>query len=166
MIVVSDTSPLCNLALIDHLWLLREIYQTVIIPTIVANELAVASNPVIPAILKLAWVQTRSLTDPTIAERLQRDRGLDPGEANAIALAIELQADDLLIDERLGRREAQQLGLSIIGIFGILITAKQRSLIPKVQPVMDALINLAGFRVSPQLYQRVLDLSNEAENHL
>jgi predicted nucleic acid-binding protein len=86
---------------------------------------------------------------------------LDAGEANAIALALELQADDLLIDERLGRQEALRLGLSIIGILGILLVAKQKSLIPQVQPVMDALISQAGFRVSSQLYQRVLALAQE-----
>ncbi|MFP5270037.1 DUF3368 domain-containing protein [Coleofasciculus sp.] len=162
MIVVSDTSPLCNLALVNHLWLLEALYQTVIIPTLVAEELAAANNPAIPAILQLDWIQTRSSTDATIAHQLQRDRGLDAGEANAIALALELKADDLLIDERLGRREARQLGLSIIGILGILVTAKQRNLIPQVQPLMDALIHQAGFRVSPQLYQRVLNLANES----
>lgn len=81
MIVVSDTSPLCNLALIDHLWLLEAIYQTVIIPTLVADELAAANNPTIPAILQLDWIQTRSLIDAAIANQLQRDRGLDAGEA-------------------------------------------------------------------------------------
>jgi uncharacterized protein len=161
MIVVSDTSPLCNLALIDHLWLLKSIYQTVIIATIVADELAAAKNPIIATIPQLDWIQSRSLTNRTIATQLQRDRGLDAGEANAIALALELQADDLLIDERLGRREATHLGLSIIGILGILITAKQRNLINKVQPVMDALIHQASFRISPQLYQQVLTLANE-----
>jgi len=76
-------------------------------------------------------------------------------------LALELQADDLLIDERLGRQEALRLGIPIIGILGILLVAKQRSLIPQVQPVMDALINRAGFRISPRLYQRILSLSQE-----
>jgi uncharacterized protein len=161
MIIVSDTSPLCNLAIIDHLWLLEVIYQTVIIPNLVADELAAAKNPVIATIPQLNWIQTRTVTNITLATQLQRDRGLDAGEANAIALALELQADDLLIDERLGRREAKLLGLSIIGILGILITAKQRQLISQVQPVMDALIHQAGFRISPQLYQQVLTLANE-----
>jgi len=53
MIVVSDTYPLCNLALIDHLWLLKAIYQTVIIPELVADELEVATNPAIPNLLQL-----------------------------------------------------------------------------------------------------------------
>jgi predicted nucleic acid-binding protein len=52
-------------------------------------------------------------------------------------------------------------GIPIIGILGILLVAKQRSLIPQVQPVMDALINQAGFRISPRLYQRILSLSQE-----
>lgn len=161
MIIVSDTSALSNLAVVEHLWLLEAIYQTVIIPDVVASEVAAASNPAILAILKLDWVQTRPLPQSQLANRLQQDRGLDAGEANAIALALELQADDLLIDERLGRQEAVRLGLSIIGILGVLLIAKQRSLIPQVQPVMDALSNQAGFRISPQLYQRVLTLAKE-----
>lgn len=161
MIVVSDTSALCNLAIIDHLWLLESIYQTVIIPDVVARELSAASNPLILAILQAGWIQPQPLTNSELANQLQQERGLDAGEANAIALALELQADDLLIDERLGRQEALRLGLSIIGILGILLVAKQRSLIPQVQPVMDTLISQAGFRVSSQLYQRVLALAEE-----
>jgi hypothetical protein len=162
MIVVSDTSALANLALIDHLWLLEAIYQRIIIPEVVADELAAANNSTISAILQLSWVQTYSLTNSQLANQLQQERGLDAGEASAIALALELQADDLLIDERLGRREALRLGLSIVGILGVLLIAKQRNLIPHVQPVMDALINQAGFRISPQLYQRVLTLSQKS----
>jgi predicted nucleic acid-binding protein len=133
MIVVSDTSALSNLAIVDHLWLLEAIYQTVIIPDVVASELAAASNPNISAILQLGWLQTQSLANTQLADQLQQERGL----------------------------EAVRLGLSIIGILGILLVAKQKSLISQVQPVMDALINQAGFRVSPQLYQRVLALSQE-----
>ena len=161
MIIVSDTSALSNLALVEHLWLLEAIYQNVIIPDVVASELAAASNPAIPAILQLDWVQTKSLTQSQLANQLQQERGLDAGEANAIALALEIRADDLLIDERLGRQEAVRLGLSIIGILGVLLIAKQRNLITQVKPVMDALVNKAGFRISPQLYQRVLTLSQE-----
>lgn len=101
MIVVSDTSALSNLAVVDHIWVLQAIDQTVMIPDVVASELAAASNPTISTILQLSWIQTQSLTNARLAEQLQQERGLDAGEANAIALALELQADDLLIDERL-----------------------------------------------------------------
>jgi predicted nucleic acid-binding protein len=162
MIIVSDTSPLCNLTLVDCLWLLREIYGTVIIPSVVADELAAALNPSIQNICTEEWIQIRTVNDVALVQKFQNQHRLDLGEAHAIALAIELKADDLLMDERLGRREALKVGLPVIGILGILITAKQRGLIPIVQPVMNALIDRAGFRVSDRLYQRVLALSNEA----
>jgi len=161
VIIVSDTSALSNLAIVNHLCLLEAIYQTVIIPDVVASELAAAKNPTISSILQLGWIHTKSLTNSQLADQLQQERGLDAGEVNAIALAFELQADDLLIDERLGRQEAVRLGLSIIGILGILLVAKRRSLVPQVQPVIDALINQAGFRVSSQLYQHILALAQE-----
>lgn len=65
MIVVSDTSALSNLAIVDHLWLLEAIYQTVIIPDVVASELAAASNPTISAILKLGWIQIQPEMEKT-----------------------------------------------------------------------------------------------------
>lgn len=73
MIVVSDTSALSNLALVDHLWLLEAIYQTVIIPDVVTRELAAASNPTISAILQLEWIQTQSLENSQLANQLQQE---------------------------------------------------------------------------------------------
>lgn len=72
MIVVSDTFALCNLALVDRLWLLEAIYQTIIIPEVVANELAAASNLTISSILQLSWIQTQFLTNSQLANQLQR----------------------------------------------------------------------------------------------
>lgn len=82
MIVVSDTSALSNLALVDHLGLLEAIYHKVIIPDVVASELVAASNP---TILQLDWIQTQFLNNSQLANQLQQERGLDAGEANAIA---------------------------------------------------------------------------------
>ena len=76
-------------------------------------------------------------------------------------LALELGADELLIDERLGRREATRLGLSITGLLGVLLVAKRRGLVVAIRPVMNDLINQAGFRVSNQLYAEVLLAANE-----
>ena len=84
MIVVSDTSALSNLALVDHLGLLKAIYHQVIIPDVVASELVAASNPTISAILQLDWIQTQFLNNSQLANQLQQERGLDAGEANAL----------------------------------------------------------------------------------
>ena len=94
---------------------------------------------------------------------LRNEYNLDIGEAEAIALALELKADELLIDERLGRREAVRLGLSITVVLGVLLIAKNRGLIAKVKPIMESLISQANFRISHQLYEEVLQTANELD---
>ena len=164
MIIVSDTSPLSNLAIVDHLFLLKEIYQTVIIPKAVAEELANAQTdePRIAAVLLLDWVTVKNAQNVALIAELRNERLLDRGESEAIALALELNAEELLIDERLGRREAARLGISMTGVLGILLIAKRRGLIAAVRPVMDELITVARFRVSSQLYAEVLTAANES----
>ena len=164
MIIVSDTSPLSNLAIVDHLFLLKEIYQTVVIPEAVAEELenAQADEPRIAAVLSLDWVTIRTAQNVALISELRNERLLDRGESEAIALALELNAEELLIDERLGRREAARLGISMTGVLGVLLIAKRRGLIPTVRPVMDELITVAKFRVSRQLYADVLTAANES----
>ena len=86
---------------------------------------------------------------------------LDPGEAEAIVLAIELKADALLIDEKKGRKIAQEYGIVITGLLGILIDSKAENLIQEVKPILDRLIFEIGFRISPKLYQDILEKVNE-----
>lgn len=81
---------------------------------------------------------------------------IDPGEAEAIALALEVSADLLLMDERVGREAAEHLGLRPMGVIGLLIEAKRRKRVEAVKPLLDALRDRAGFRISGQLYARIL----------
>jgi uncharacterized protein len=161
MIIVSDTSALGNLAIVDQLGLLQTLYGSVIIPEIVAQELRSATSPSIRAVLSLEWIQIKSVANQALADALQQNNNLDPGESHAIVLALEQQADELLIDERRGRREAVKLGIPIIGILGVLLIAKQRGLILQVRPILNALIEQAGFRVGPLLYAQVLSQAGE-----
>lgn len=105
------------------------------------------------------WITTHNLVDPTLARTLSVE--LDSGEAGAIACAIDLNASLLLIDEQHGRTVAQRLGLRVIGLLGVLIEAKHRGLIPAVRPLLDALINRAGFWVTRDLYVQVLRAAAE-----
>jgi hypothetical protein len=163
MIIVSDTSPLSGLAIANQLALLQKIYETVLIPGAVADELqrGRADDPRIQQVLSLDWIEVRQPTDRQLITILQNNHNLDRGESEAIALALELGADTLLIDERLGRREARQLGLEITGLLGVLIIAKRRRLVAAVRPILDTLITEAGFRVSNQLYIEVLTMAGE-----
>jgi uncharacterized protein len=86
---------------------------------------------------------------------------LDPGEAEAIACALEGSATLLLIDERRGRRVAQQLGISVIGLVGVLLLAKRRGLVAQIRPLLDGLRQRAGFWMSEALYARVLQEAEE-----
>ena len=165
MIIISDTSPLSSLALVGYLSILKDIYTNVIIPQAVANELAnlTEEDIRIKASLSLEWIQVQQATNLELVACLRNEYNLDLGEAEAIALALELKADELLIDERLGRREAVRLGLSITGILGVLLIAKNRGLIAKVKPIMESLISQANFRISHQLYEEVLQTANELD---
>lgn len=120
MIVISDTSAITNLAAIDQLKLLPLLYGQVIIPEAVYREL-VDIDPPVPGSVEVqtaTWLEVKLIANREVVERLQSEVRLDPGESEAIALALEIGADLLLIDERRGRAEADRLGIKITGLFG------------------------------------------------
>lgn len=164
MIVVSDTSPINNLAAINHLHLLHQLYETVVIPEAVYRELTDPGFPIAGSIevQTFAWIQTRAVSDRAVVEALSNE--LDTGEAEAIALAVEIQADQVLIDERRGRLVGARLKLRYTGILGILVEAKSKGLIAEVKPLLDALLNQAGFWIAESLYNSVLRLVDEDDS--
>ena len=163
MIVVSDTSPINNLAAINQLHLLQQLYGIVIIPEAVYQELTNPDFPVAGAkeVQTFTWIQIRAVEDRTMVKALSSE--LDPGEAEAIVLALEMKAEQVLIDERRGRMIAARLNLHYTGILGVLVEAKSQGFISTVKPLLDDLINKAGFWVAEPLYKSVLRLVNETK---
>ncbi len=104
------------------------------------------------------WIRTVLLQDPGRADLLS---DLDRGEAEVIALAQELKADLVILDERLARRHARRLGLTLTGTLGVLLKAKERGLVPAVGPLIDQL-RQGGIRLGDALVAETLRLAGES----
>jgi predicted nucleic acid-binding protein len=164
VIVVSDTSPITNLAAIGQLDLLQRLYTSIIIPVAVYDEMVNVGKPVPGAmeVQTLPWIETQTVTDQQQVIIIQKnEENIDLGEAEAIALALELKAGLLLMDERRGRLVATSYGLQVTGLLGVLVQGKQNGLIKSVKPLVDQMIKQADFRVSDQLYMTILDIADE-----
>jgi predicted nucleic acid-binding protein len=161
MIVISDTSPLNYLILIECIDVLPELYGRVVIPEGVLAELQRDSTPQVVKKWIAAhpdWLEIRQA-------RMQPDEALamlGVGERQAIALAQELKAAAIIIDEERGRREAKRRGLSVIGILGVLRDAAERNLI-ELPLALDRLRE-TNFRVSEKIIQSLL-LRDAERNH-
>lgn len=145
MIVASNSSPIINLAAIGHLYLLKELYEGIIIPEVVYHEIVIkgAGQPGCTDVDQSNWIKTQKISDFDLLKSLKTD--LDEGEAESIALAIEKKAHLLLMDERIGRAVARKLDIDVIGLLGILILAKKKHLIEYIKPLLNDLRVKAGF---------------------
>ena len=161
MIVVSDTSVLTNLAAIGQFDLLHDLYSSVHVANGVREELNAEGKlwPGAREADEANWLLRHEIQNQILVTALRRDLGR--GEAESIALALELKADLVLLDEREGRRAAQRLGLNTLGIVGILLEAKVKGIIGKIRPYLDALRRDAGFYLGDALYLAVLTEAGE-----
>lgn len=132
MIIVSDTSPISNLLQIEHLFLIPSLFGAIVIPPKVNSEiLALAQFGInLEVFQKADWVKIKAPSNTQLVQQLLNK--LDEGEAEAIALSIELDAAFILMDERKGWKIASEYAVPAIGVIGILIKAKQKQLIPSV----------------------------------
>lgn len=158
--VVTNTTPLIALDLIGKLHLLHDLYDEVLMPPAVYAEALAGGEKRVGAIGGLQstpWLRVHPLSDPRRANLLV---DLDRGEAEAIALAQELDADLLIIDERLGRLHARRLGIAITGTIGVLLKAKVLGYVYEVRPLLEQL-HKGGIYLSDELVRRALDLAGE-----
>jgi len=161
MIVVSNTSPLTNLAAIGQFEILHSLYATIHIAEGVWNELNYRGErwPGCAEVAAVNWIQRHTVRNQFLMRVLRRD--LDCGESESIALALELGADMILLDEKEGRHAAQRLGLRVVGVVGVLLDAKSHGFIAHIHPHLDALRQTAGFYLKESIYQAALILANE-----
>jgi len=164
VIVISDTSPITNLAAIGQLDLLRQLYETIIIPLAVYDEM-VAVDKIVSGAVEVQtfdWIQAQTVVNAQSIRNIQTTHeDIDLGEAEAIILALELKANLILMDERRGRALAVKYGLNMTGLLDVLLQAKHNGLISDVKPLIDRLIEIAGFRISSQLYVDVVNAAGE-----
>ena len=153
MIVVADTTPVNYLILIGEIDVLAKLYVRVVIPEAVREELTRSRAP---AAVR-AWIAQPpdwlEVLSPATISDASLDK-LDAGERDAIALAEQLSADQLIVDELLGRREAQRRGLSVIGTIGVLREAADEGLLDL--RISIERLRQTSFHISPILLAALL----------
>jgi predicted nucleic acid-binding protein len=154
MIVVSDTTPLRYLIELETVHLLESLFGQVIIPQAVATELQGANTPQkvkdwIQACLD--WLEVRAVDASNYHPVIE----IHAGEREAIALALELAADGILVDDKDARTEAQRAGLTVIPTLAILELAARRDLIDL--PAVMAQLRKTSFHISQKLYDEVIE---------
>jgi len=157
MLVVSNTSPLSNLAIIGRLELVREQLGEVVIPPAVREELSLNPNSnarvALEAAMQEGWIRVMALVGPLPPDLML---ALDPGEAQALCLALQAKAGLVLLDESAARTRAARLGLQFTGALGVLRWARQTNRISSLRVEIQRLRNEARFFVSPALEKGLL----------
>ncbi len=148
-IVISDTSTLILFHKIDEFNLLHKVYGELI----TTPEIAVEFGETLPD-----WIIVQAVSDKKYQTFLETQ--VDMGEASAIALAAEFDDVLLLLDDLKARKLAVQLKFKITGALGVIHKAKQMSIIDKVKPLIDMLLQ-TDFRLADKIVQEILKLNNE-----
>lgn len=157
MRAVADAGPLIHLSWIDHVDLLGQLFEEVLVPGAVREEVLRAAPDVpgmeaIRAAFAAGQLEVRAIDDQTQIATLPP--ALHQGEAQALVLLRQEDADLLLTDDRRARAEAERRGIPLTGTIGLLQEARQRGLIPAAYPLVLRL-RASGFRISPRLLERI-----------
>jgi hypothetical protein len=161
---VCDSSPLIHLAAIGRLYLIRDYYNSITIPPAVWREVVDQGGDrkggkEIKNACAEGWITVKLPKNAALIKSLLKD--LHEGEAESIALAIELSASIIILDETEARRSAEQHGLPVIGIIGILLQAKADKKIRSMRAELERLQKTGNFWISKSLYQTILTAAGE-----
>ena len=158
--IVSNTGPIIALSAIDHLGILKKIFDQVVLPEPVHNEIMQGGKdlPGLGCYKKATWIKVVSLS--TAIEPLLGTL-LDKGEASVIHLAREIGADFVLIDERKARKIARKIyGSRVVGSVRILVEAKHRGLISSVRGALEEMRN-SGYWIHDDIVKTALEQAEE-----
>jgi len=161
---VANSSVLIALSGIGQIELLFQRFpEGILIPQSVWHEVVEAGRgqPGSAEVESASWITVCEVKDEALVSLLSME--LDKGEAEAIALSCEQQAEIVLIDEKDARRVARRLGLSVLGTVGLLIWAKRTSLIASLREQLDALQTQGDFWLSQAVREKALYAVGEAE---
>src|SRR3990170_6212617 len=157
---ITNTSPLLYLYRIEAIEWLPKLFEEVWTPEAVKNELLAGGNKGydVPNPVDYPWL---NIVDPKSmpSEWLALDLGA--GELGAMALALENPDRIVLLDDMLARRTAQVAGLQVWGTLKVLLEAKSRCLVDKIEPYITKLSE-SGMWVSAEVRQRILKLADES----
>jgi predicted nucleic acid-binding protein len=160
VIFVVDASALITLARIGSLELLHQLADRIVIPDAVYRESVTQAQgrPGSVEIAQAHWIVRQPVTNRAHVMRLLNRVG--QGEAEAIALALQIRADAVVLDDATARRLAEGEGCRVVGLLGLLAEGKRRGLLTAVKPLLDAMRE-AGFFVGDELYTAILRQAGE-----
>ncbi len=161
MIIISNTTPLIGLAMVQHFDLLNDLFGEIYIAEAVYTELTQSQAQTSfgkKEVIQASWIKRCEINDRFSVDVLLDE--LDLGEAETIVLAHELKADWVLMDERKGRRKLTQLGFAKIGTGGLLLKAKQAGFIAELKPNLERL-RREGFSISQTVIDALLAEAKE-----
>jgi len=158
LLIVSNSSVIIALARICRLDLLERLFGRILVPEAVWREITVEGKPGSEKVRRARFIHVERVRSERLASLLKEF--VDDGEAEAIALALDISADILLVDDRDARDLAKKLGLQVMGTLGVLALAKYRGLIQEVKPIIDELVG-SGFWISSRILKEFLRESGE-----
>ena len=162
MTVIPDTSPLILLAKIEQLELLSALYDAIWVPQSVLDEVRVRNQSDTESIERWCHEQWHiSVGQPSDFPLQTLPAELGAGERAAIALAMEREADLVILDDQEGRRLARAKGLSVTGTIGVLVEARARGHISSLRRELDRVVE-AGLWISETFYDRLLQEFGES----
>jgi len=157
---VTNASPLIFLAKLERLDLLKASADEVLVPPAVLDEIMALDDKAAESVRQASedWLRQQAPTNRSEVELLRIEIG--DGESEAIALAREVGAARVVLDDLDARRKARLLGLTPVGTIGLLLAARLRGDLPSLKAEIDRLLQF-GFRVSDALVTRVLQEADE-----